>query len=767
MDTMLLRRRAITPKLFEASGALPLSFNGRRMPIKSLVREGNVEQRNLPSGFTQLEYIEGTGTQYIDAGVSGPARWVGEAECTQVVSKSQCLLGALYYPSGSSTPTAYVYLASQVGSSSKYWQLCGAVTSPTITTVSRVAFDVTFGESSCNGTFNGMSVSRSYSFPNFTSWSIGIAFGGQGTYPFYGYIYPLKAYQNDVLVRDFVPAKRDIDNVIGMYDKVSGTFFTNAGTGSFTAGPNAVPTPDKPMDIVCNNGKLFYGDDEVPAAYKRLLGLTYNNNVFYEITDFKLYGSDTLRFSFQTPVNGAACNVLGAFDGGSAQSNYSLYIGTNSIGARYLRYNGSAYSSLVVLGKRYDVVITPTGSSGMEVDSTWTAKTFTSGVNFHIGVTSSGATSAKMIGDIIGNVVVDGRGKFIPCERVSDGVLGYYNAITGIFYEPTGTGVVSMGYDTSHIALRVVGTPETISLINGNLWDESQVTWTHGVLAESNGQPSSSEISHYSSAVPVIPGKTYTLSLIDSAQDNQNYKRVHGYGTANLDSWDSQLCVSHTESRLTQDTRVDVTFTVPVGVNYIRLSIGNLDYDIQLEEGTIATPYQPYVTPQSAIVENLFVVGNYKDTHDVISGQVARNACVLVCDGTEEGWGDSTTSGIYYLPLWNGASYTGRTPCVCTHFVGTDAANANMPDNTIKFANSSIRGGGVWIKHNASANLAAFKSFLAAQYAAGTPVIIIYPLATPTTESVTPQPLNACAGTNIVGTQSNVATNNATVKYYK
>ena len=34
-----------------------------------------------------------------------------------------------------------------------------------------------------------------------------------------------------------VPAKRNSDNAIGMYDKVSGTFFTNAGTGTFVAGP--------------------------------------------------------------------------------------------------------------------------------------------------------------------------------------------------------------------------------------------------------------------------------------------------------------------------------------------------------------------------------------------------------------------------------------------------------------------------------------------------------------------------------------------------
>lgn len=38
---------------------------------------------------------------------------------------------------------------------------------------------------------------------------------------------------NDNLLRDMIPCYRKSDNVIGMYDKVSKTLFTNAGTGTF------------------------------------------------------------------------------------------------------------------------------------------------------------------------------------------------------------------------------------------------------------------------------------------------------------------------------------------------------------------------------------------------------------------------------------------------------------------------------------------------------------------------------------------------------
>ena len=44
--------------------------------------------------------------------------------------------------------------------------------------------------------------------------------------------------KDDNLLRDMIPCYRRSDNVIGMFDKVSQTFFTNAGTGTFTKGNN-------------------------------------------------------------------------------------------------------------------------------------------------------------------------------------------------------------------------------------------------------------------------------------------------------------------------------------------------------------------------------------------------------------------------------------------------------------------------------------------------------------------------------------------------
>jgi hypothetical protein len=48
-------------------------------------------------------------------------------------------------------------------------------------------------------------------------------------------------YDNNVLVRDFIPCYRKSDNEIGLYDVVNGVFYANAGSGTFTKGNNITP----------------------------------------------------------------------------------------------------------------------------------------------------------------------------------------------------------------------------------------------------------------------------------------------------------------------------------------------------------------------------------------------------------------------------------------------------------------------------------------------------------------------------------------------
>jgi hypothetical protein len=101
---------------------------------------------------------------------------------------------------------------------------------------------------------------------------------------------------------------------------------------------------------------------------------------------------------------------------------------------------------------------------------------------------------------------------------------------------------------------------------------------------------------------------------------------------------------------------------------------------------------------------------------------------------------------------------------LCTHFV-----SATQP--TVDFARGKclINGGflSLWYGDNKTTAVADIKQYLADQYAAGTPVIVLYPLATPTTEQVDGQYLYTTDGVNTVSSTSSLESVTAKITYYE
>ena len=54
-------------------------------------------------------------------------------------------------------------------------------------------------------------------------------------------IYSCRIYENEVLVRDFIPVK-DTNEVACLYDRVENKYYYNKGTGTFTAGGDMLET---------------------------------------------------------------------------------------------------------------------------------------------------------------------------------------------------------------------------------------------------------------------------------------------------------------------------------------------------------------------------------------------------------------------------------------------------------------------------------------------------------------------------------------------
>ena len=202
----------------------------------------------LPEGFTQIEYIEGTGTQYIDTGFYGTENsgaYIRFAITDQTSSGSPRIFGTR---NGTGGTGAFAFISSfnATTSSNDYFFVAanGSSTTGRVYSINtewnEVSSNVENDKKSYfnnNLLFTGNSTAftsnaQASIFRTYNSTSYGL--------PATAKISILQIYENAVMVHNYIPCRRDSDDEIGMYDLVSDTFFTNSGTGTFIAGPDTV-----------------------------------------------------------------------------------------------------------------------------------------------------------------------------------------------------------------------------------------------------------------------------------------------------------------------------------------------------------------------------------------------------------------------------------------------------------------------------------------------------------------------------------------------
>lgn len=188
----------------------------------------------LPSGYTEVEYIESSGGQYIDTGIIPGVNAKIYIDYDVISAGSDDVICGVIAPNiciGYSTTRIFGAFKNGTGEST------GADT----TVVGRHSAEISNGKFVLDGTSYSFSTISSYSTTRsiflFAGSYSGVAGGVYGKVA--AKIYACKIYDGDSLVRDFVPCKNP-DGVAGLYDLVGGTFYINAGTGTFIAGADIV-----------------------------------------------------------------------------------------------------------------------------------------------------------------------------------------------------------------------------------------------------------------------------------------------------------------------------------------------------------------------------------------------------------------------------------------------------------------------------------------------------------------------------------------------
>ena len=195
-----------------------------------------------PVHYTILEYIESTGTQYIDTGFKPNQNTKVEAEYAWISGNSavcgvrESNTGFLLYHESNLVYTMYGTTYASTGVT--------ASANKATAVMDGVARIVTIGE-------NSVSLASATFQMNYPMYLFGYSESGTADSKGSIRLYSCKIYDNGTLIRDYVPCK-DTTGAVGLYDKVAGKFYTNAGTGTFTAGAETDVRHTKSVT------KLFY-----------------------------------------------------------------------------------------------------------------------------------------------------------------------------------------------------------------------------------------------------------------------------------------------------------------------------------------------------------------------------------------------------------------------------------------------------------------------------------------------------------------------------
>lgn len=370
---------------------------------------------SLPKGFKRLEYIQSSGEQYVDSGVAPKSNTRVVMDIHQTGTTSIKAAFGTRDASSGTAPLAYLaWISSATSARSDYFG-----SSQTMTGTFDVRMVIDKNANVC--TINGVSVTNTANSGQEAALTIFLfACNNRGTvnYQISAKVYSCQIYDNDTLVRDYIPCQND-SGAIGLWDAVNEVFYGNAGTGTFTAGPVVPEIVDESeiteLEYIQSSGVQYVDTLFKPNQDTRAVIEGYNDSASSGWT----YGT----------WESATVNQFA----GSCNKSYAVRYGTTNatltenipVGPVNFDQNKNAYNV--------------NGTTGF-----FTAQTFSCQYSiFLFAINAAGAVSSgKFTGKIYSCQIYDNgllERDYVPA-MLSNGEVGLYDRVFQEFYRNAGTG---------------------------------------------------------------------------------------------------------------------------------------------------------------------------------------------------------------------------------------------------------------------------------------------------------------------------------------
>lgn len=194
----------------------------------------HLNANDLPEGYQEVEFIESTGTQYLNTGVApkGTIGFETKFKTNNTYSQAEPKYGSIFGGRDDSQLNE-VQLTTYISAGVNYGTFRyanasheGNIELDAVNNIKYIGNDYTTNK----GTYQLARETFTSPYPMTI-----FAVNDGGEIKQFGLVrlYKLKIYDGESLIRDYVPCYRISDNVIGLYDKVNNAFISNQGTGTF------------------------------------------------------------------------------------------------------------------------------------------------------------------------------------------------------------------------------------------------------------------------------------------------------------------------------------------------------------------------------------------------------------------------------------------------------------------------------------------------------------------------------------------------------
>lgn len=193
----------------------------------------------IPKEYVRVEYIQTTGTQFIDTGLFPGANLQVETSIEVGSTQQDTSVFGSYLKSTGNSLGSFFHLTPY----NNKWYVGGNNAEGNFGSYSPVVgtkYDILFNNADRQVIINDMSLTFPVPITGYTNTTLTISKRGSSNNARYGrfkYFY-FKIYDKNTekYIREFIPCYRKSDNKPGMYELIEGKFYGNDGTGEFTRG---------------------------------------------------------------------------------------------------------------------------------------------------------------------------------------------------------------------------------------------------------------------------------------------------------------------------------------------------------------------------------------------------------------------------------------------------------------------------------------------------------------------------------------------------